>query len=231
MKSYRTKEQMSEAFLTGAILSVVGGYFDAYTYIARGGVFANAQTGNIVLLGVRLMEGDFLKALTYFIPIVAFVLGIFVSEYVRKIGNSKHLHWRQIIMLIELLIVIVVSLMPNGEKGFKTCDMIVNILISFVCSLQVQSFRKIHGIVCATTMCTGNMRSAAECLVHYTESKDKKALKNAVKYTAINLFFIIGAIISAFLTHLLGEVSVIFCGIGLLAVLILMFIKPFEPVS
>lgn len=228
MKKYYTKEQMSETFLIGAILSVVGGYFDAYTYIARGGVFANAQTGNIVLLGVKLMEGDFLKALTYFIPIFAFVLGIFVSEYIRKVGNSKHLHWRQIIILIELLIVIGVSLLPNGEKGFKTYDMIVNILISFVCSLQVQSFRKIHGIVCATTMCTGNMRSAAECLVHYTDSKDKKALSNALKYLAINFFFVIGAVISAFLTHLFGEVSVIFCGIGLLTVLVLMFIQPFE---
>ena len=42
--------QMSEAFLTAALLSVSGGLQDAYTYIARGQVFANAQTGNIVLL-------------------------------------------------------------------------------------------------------------------------------------------------------------------------------------
>lgn len=219
---------MSEAFLTGAILSVVGGYFDAYTYIARGGVFANAQTGNIVLLGVKLMEGDFLKALTYFIPIFAFVLGVFVAEYIRKVGNSKHLHWRQIIILIEILIVTAAAFMPNGEKGFKTCDMIVNIAISFVCSLQVQSFRKIHGIACATTMCTGNMRSFADNLVQYTDTKNKQFLKNAVKYFMINLFFIAGAIISAPITNIFGEMSVIFCVIGLLTVLILMFIKPFE---
>ena len=219
---------MSEAFLTGAILSVVGGYFDAYTYIARGGVFANAQTGNIVLLGVKLMEGDFLKALTYFIPIFAFVLGVFVAEYIKKVGNSKHLHWRQIIILIEILIVTAAAFIPNGDKGFKTCDMIVNIAISFICSLQVQSFRKIHGIACATTMCTGNMRSFADNLVQYNDTKNKKKKKNAFKYFMINLFFIIGAIISAPITKTFGKMSVIFCVGGLLAVFILMFKKPFE---
>lgn len=226
MKNY--KEQMSETFLTGAILSVVGGYFDAYTYIARGGVFANAQTGNIVLLGVKLMQGDFFKALTHCIPIVAFVLGVFVSEYIKKFGNSKHLHWRQIIILIEIIIVTISAFMPNGEKGFKTYDMIVNIAISFICSLQVQSFRKISGIACATTMCTGNMRSFADNLVHYTDTKDKQSLHNAVKYFLINFFFIIGAVISAFLTNIFMEFSVIFCVLGLSAVFILMFKKPSE---
>ena len=47
---------MSESFITAAFLSVSGGLQDAYTYIFRGKVFANAQTGNIVLLGQKLVE-------------------------------------------------------------------------------------------------------------------------------------------------------------------------------
>ena len=47
------KREISEHYITGIILSVVGGFLDAYTYIARGGVFANAQTGNIVLFGIE----------------------------------------------------------------------------------------------------------------------------------------------------------------------------------
>ena len=42
--------QMSESFLIAGILSISGGLQDAYTYMYRGKVFANAQTGNIVLL-------------------------------------------------------------------------------------------------------------------------------------------------------------------------------------
>ena len=43
--------QMSESFAVGILLILAGGFQDAYTYIYRGGVFANAQTGNVVLLG------------------------------------------------------------------------------------------------------------------------------------------------------------------------------------
>ena len=41
--------QMSESFLTAVFLSLSGGQQDAYTNLFRGKVFANAQTGNIVL--------------------------------------------------------------------------------------------------------------------------------------------------------------------------------------
>ena len=46
---YMTRIQMSETVLIGSLLALAGGFLDAYTYICRGGVFANAQTGNIVL--------------------------------------------------------------------------------------------------------------------------------------------------------------------------------------
>ena len=49
-------KQMSESFLTAAFLSLSGGLQDAYTYIYRGHVFANAQTGNIVLLSQSIAE-------------------------------------------------------------------------------------------------------------------------------------------------------------------------------
>ena len=78
--------QMSESFYTVIFLSLSGGLQDAYTYLFRGGVFANAQTGNIVLLSVRLFEGDWAAAGHYLIPLLAFSLGILVAELVRTSG-------------------------------------------------------------------------------------------------------------------------------------------------
>ena len=72
------------------------------------------------------------------------------------------------------------------------------------------------------------MRSFADNLVQYTDTKNKQFLKNAFKYFMINLFFIVGAVISALITNILGEMSVIFCIVGLLAVFLLMFKKPSE---
>ena len=42
--------QMSDTLFTAIFIVLSGGFQDAYTYGCRGGVFANAQTGNIVLL-------------------------------------------------------------------------------------------------------------------------------------------------------------------------------------
>lgn len=54
--NYKKHGQMSESILTAAFLSISGGLQDAYTYLFRGKVFANAQTGNIVLLSQNIME-------------------------------------------------------------------------------------------------------------------------------------------------------------------------------
>ena len=76
--------QMSEAFRTVMFLSASGGLQDAYTYIGRGKVFANAQTGNIVLMSQSLFEGDFSRFAHYFIPVLSFALGVAAAECIRR---------------------------------------------------------------------------------------------------------------------------------------------------
>ena len=48
--------QMSDTFHAAVFVTLSGGFQDAYTYICRGQVFANAQTGNIVLLSAALLR-------------------------------------------------------------------------------------------------------------------------------------------------------------------------------
>lgn len=67
--------QMSEAFSTMVFLTLSGGLQDAYTYCVRGQVFANAQTGNIVLMSQRAFAGDLAGVLRYLIPLLAFGAG------------------------------------------------------------------------------------------------------------------------------------------------------------
>ena len=55
---YKRHGQMSESFLTAAFIILSGGLQDAYTYLCRGKVFANAQTGNIVLFSAYLFDGE-----------------------------------------------------------------------------------------------------------------------------------------------------------------------------
>ena len=45
------------------LLIVVAGWFGAYTFILRGGVFCNAQTANVVLFALALGSGEWKRAL------------------------------------------------------------------------------------------------------------------------------------------------------------------------
>lgn len=214
---------MSETFILGALLAVTGGFLDAYTYLIRGKVFANAQTGNIVLLGVNMAVGEFGKALNYIFPIGAFVLGVIVVEMIRSHYSRKsdiNIHWRQVVVLIELAVVSAVAFVPSGDG-----NMAVNVAVAFVCSMQVESFRKMHGDAYATTMCTGNLRSATELLYHRVRSHDTDAGIRSLRYYGIIGFFVVGVILGSWMTGMWGEYAVWFCSLILLGVFGIMFIE------
>ena len=79
---------MSESFLTAGFLSLSGGLQDAYTYMSRGKVFANAQTGNIVLLSQSIGSGDWPLAIHYLVPLLSFALGVAAAELIRQTFHS-----------------------------------------------------------------------------------------------------------------------------------------------
>ena len=162
------KVQISESIELGILLALSGGFMDAYSYIGRGEVFANAQTGNMLLLGVHLSEGNIPAAIRYLCPVLAFTFGIALADIVRNSGIGSHLHWRQISVVAEAIILTIVSFLPQSH------NLLANSLTSLACGIQVESFRKIHGNGIATTMCIGNLRSGTEYL-HVLPDKKKRS--------------------------------------------------------
>lgn len=187
-KLTRAKIQTSETFLLSSILALSGGFQDAYTYNVRNGVFSNAQTGNVVLMSQHMMQGEWLRAVNYLFPVLAFALGVFVAE---RIGytykHAKKIHWRQIVVVIEILILIAVGFIPQNY------NMVATMLVSFACAMQVQTFRKVKGYSYASTMCIGNLRSGTESLSVFMREKQPGALKKAVHYYGIIFIFAVGA--------------------------------------
>ncbi len=188
MNHLETHFQTSETFLLSAVLALSGGFQDAYTYNVRDEVFSNAQTGNIVLMSQHLMEGDWATALHYLFPLFAFAFGVFVAEQIgHRYKTYTKLHWRQIVVAIELVLLLVVGFIPAQY------NIIATTLVSFACSMQVQTFRKVHGYGYASTMCIGNLRSGMESLSIYLRDKKPEALRKALHYYGIICVFAIGA--------------------------------------
>ncbi len=163
--------QMSESVRMVVFLSLSGGLQDAYTYLARGGVFANAQTGNIVFMGQALLDGNWSRLLHYLAPVTAFALGVAAAELIRLTCREGRLHWRQTVLLAEILLLFGVGFLP------ESWNTPANALVSFTCAMQVQAFRKVHGYPFASTMCIGNLRSGMESLVAGLRLHDRGLLR------------------------------------------------------
>lgn len=212
--------QISESIELGIILALAGGFMDAYSYMCRGQVFANAQTGNMLLFGIYLVEGNFSKALRYFFPVFSFATGIFITDFVRsKFDNVESIHWRQIAVLFEAVILLLVSFMP------QSLNLPANCLTSFACAIQVESFRKILGNGIATTMCIGNLRSATQNLFDYFSKKDKEAGKRSALYYGIIVSFVIGAIIGDKFVKVIGIKAIAVNSMVLFSAFLMMFIN------
>ena len=209
--------QVSESIELGIILALSGGFMDAYSYLERGRVFANAQTGNMLLLGVSLSEGNFHLVVRYLFPVLAFAIGIALADVVRIKGIIR-LHWRQISVLFEALILATVSFMPHNM------NLLANSLTSLACGIQVESFRKIHGNGIATTMCIGNLRSGTQHMCDYIHQKKKESLEKGLLYYGIILCFIIGAVIGNFFVDRIHEKAIFVCSVLLGLTFLLMFI-------
>ena len=207
------KVQISESIELGILLALSGGFMDAYSYIGRGEVFANAQTGNMLLLGVHLSEGNIPAAIRYLCPVLAFTFGIALADIVRNSGIGSHLHWRQISVVAEAIILTIVSFLPQSH------NLLANSLTSLACGIQVESFRKIHGNGIATTMCIGTQN-----IYTFFQTKKREALEKGLLYYGIILCFICGAIIGNQCIKYFHERAILISSVLLLLAFIMMFI-------
>ena len=215
--------QMSDSFRAAICIILSGGFQDAYTYMCRGEVFANAQTGNIVLLSTALFRREWPVVLKYLIPVLSFLVGTAAAEEVHiRLKCYERLHWRQIILLGEIVLLLAVGFLPPSAEA------LANALVSFVCAMQVQTFRKVRGHAYASTMCIGNMRSGTEALCVYFHTHDREVLCKALTYFGVIGLFAIGAGLGALLSAHMAERG-IWVSCALLAVsFFIMFIREEE---
>ncbi|WP_292388186.1 YoaK family protein [Methanosarcina sp. UBA5] len=188
----------------GILLAIVGGFLDSYTFVGRGGVFANAQTGNVVLMGIEAATGEWGQAVLHAVPILAFIVGVVVAEMIKKPSMRLFIpDSERAVLIIETAVLFIVGFIP-----YTSPNIIVTVAISFVSSVQVSSFRKLVGSAYNTTMITGNLRSATQyAYVAFTKRDNESALQ-AIRYSTIILSFLAGAILGGLLTLFVGVKAV-----------------------
>lgn len=215
--------QMSESIVVGLVLALSGGFMDAYSYLFRGGVFANAQTGNFLLIGINIFHNNWDAAFRYIMPVSAFTLGIIIADMARHYISHrlKHqmnwMHWRQGVLVVEMLCLSAVAFLPQELNS------LANGLISLACGIQMTAFKKVRGHAIATTMCIGNLRAGTEYMCRFIRERRGHEAQMMFLYYGAIFFFIIGAVIGSILIQHYGVYSILFCVVMLFIALILMF--------
>ena len=220
MGGEKKKRQMSEAFVTSIFLALSGGLQDAYTYCIRDGVFANAQTGNVVLMSQYLMQGNFSMAGHFAVPLLSFAFGVFVAEKLQaRFKYSSKLHWRQGLLVLEIVLLVFVGFLP------ESLNVTASSIVSFVCAMQVQAFRKVNGYSYASTMCIGNLRSGVAALSAFFRDHKKEQLRETYHYFGVIGFFAVGAAIGSMLVPVAGIATIFVSAVFLSVSFIIMFLE------
>jgi uncharacterized membrane protein YoaK (UPF0700 family) len=180
------------ALTIACLLSLSGGFLDAFTYVGHGGVFANAMTGNIILMGVSAAAGDWRQALHHIPPLFAFMAGVFLAQAIRLSIPRLGARWPALLSLIlEIVVLAVIAFLPHGFP-----DIWIVLSISFVAALQNSSFTKVRSWSYNSVMTTGNLRRFAEGLfTGIVPRRDPEVLERAGVFGAICLAFLVGAVV------------------------------------
>ena len=216
------KRQISESIEVGIFLALSGGFMDAYSYINRGKVFANAETGNIILMALKVCEGKFFEAVNYLIPIISFAVGVAICEIIKyRKERINMIHWRQILVLFEIFAFIVVGFLP------QEMNRVANSIISMISGIQFATFPKIRGTAIATTMCTGNLKTGTQNMYRGIKTGDRSAIEKGLYYYVCILVFIAGTAIGYFAVKLMAEKAIFLAALAMINIFIMMF-KEFE---
>lgn len=211
------KKQENDSFLLEcerwwifALMMCIGGFFGGYTFSSRGGVFCNAQTANFVMFGLAVGNGNWSNALYYLIPMISYLSGTMISEFLpKRVNKHSPLRWDTAFVAFEIVMVLIIGFIPESAP-VQICHIIVN----FMCSMQYNTFRAAEKIPMATTFCTAHVRNVGVYLVKWLKHKDEiNFIKRSLFHAGMIGVFITGVILATVLCRFFGTKAIWFAEI------------------
>jgi len=201
------------------LLTTANGFLDAYTYITRGHVFANVQTGNVILFAIDLSHRSWGSTLGHLWPILAFLVGVLLSAHIRS-GRLERLvtypmRWT---MGIQALAFATVGFVPTTVP-----NSFVTIPISFLAAMQCTLFRSIGDLTYISVATTGNLMRVMEAGYSVLVEKDDAARVAFRVYAALTATFASGAVLGA-LASLYWGIHAVWVAAAFLSVTLVFFI-------
>ena len=217
----------TSALPAALLLGATGGFLDAVVYLGHGHVFANAMTGNVILLGISAVTGDWGDVARHLAPIIAFLIGVIAARMLKALPIP---HSASLTLAVEIIALFGIGWFPSSFPQLAFTG-----TIAFVSAFQVTTFRRVGRFTYNSTFVTGNLRDVAEGWFDRFTSPDPAARELAraksMKLGLICLCFLLGALAGAIVAHRYPAHALWFAEPTLLIALALILINPshFDP--
>jgi uncharacterized membrane protein YoaK (UPF0700 family) len=155
------------------VLTLTAGSVDAISYLGLGHVFTAMMTGNTVLLGLALAQGEVLAALRSIVALIGFALGVFVGAII--VGrDSEPAEWPAVVtaaLALEAAILGISAATSCLLDSTRTSVIYwLIILLALAMGIQSAAVRRLGVPGIATTYITGTLTTLIVDLLGWLRS-------------------------------------------------------------
>jgi uncharacterized membrane protein YoaK (UPF0700 family) len=161
------------------VLTWAAGCVDAVSYLGLGHVFTAMMTGNTVLLGLALGQGEILAALRSINALVGFAAGVAAGAMIVE-RDQREIEWPPVVTIALALEVITLGIfaaawqLAGPVRGAGSVHFLI-VLLSFGMGIQAAAVRRLGVPGIATTYITGTLTSLMVDLVGWMHSAQAAA--------------------------------------------------------
>ncbi|MBQ8160546.1 MAG: DUF1275 domain-containing protein [Clostridia bacterium] len=185
-----SKKALKSDAIIAVVFSFVGGLLDVYC-LFNFNVYATLHTGNMIKLMTHLVDGNFAAFLDTTFVIVAFAIGIFLTNMYE---NSRKKRDERELFLISFALLLLASLAPNDRVPgeLSTWKRIAAFLLGLEGAFLIRSFIRFGEYTYSTTTMTANINRLVTVIHKRVREKDKSQNYAILVYTMIFLSFLLG---------------------------------------
>lgn len=154
------------------VLTLSAGSVDALSYLGLGHVFTAMMTGNIVLLGLALAQGEVLAALRSIVALLGFAIGVFVGAIVVE-RESEPAEWPAAVTGALAFETVLLGIFAGTSWVIGTRSGVIYVLIillALAMGIQSAAVRRLGVPGIATTYLTGTLTSLMVDLLGWLRS-------------------------------------------------------------
>jgi uncharacterized membrane protein YoaK (UPF0700 family) len=136
--------------VAAVLLCAAAGMADAVGYV-HGGIFAANMTGNTILAGLAIADGQWLKALQRIATLATFFAGAVFGRALLNLSGNRS----AVPLAIEAAFTFCAALVASGSNAEIA-------LITFAMGIQTTALTRFHGVALSTVVMTSTMARLAE---------------------------------------------------------------------